>query len=677
MAKEIQIEDWKLNKTLTDYSPELVRWVKSINKDFRTRIKFEPFELYKKQAKQWLKDEYQFGDCQEYDEQVWWLKREHLRCKYNTLYESDKYGWLKDSENNIAEMKYMAWEAQAIVFYLLDCGFSVIIGKGRQAGLTATIGQYCKKKLNYNKNFFIKFVTHSFDKGTEIFEDKIKFAFGRIPDHLRHKVYNYSEDEISLKEVKEKGRADGMGSRLKVATPSIDAINGGSPHVIAIDEAGLFNEFGQIMREGRPTLFKLDPKTGKQVLTRQLVVWTTGGQVGLGTTAFESEFYAALKDFNEGTFNYGMIPLFLNAYAREGVTEEFLKAEKDRYYAVEGREGEISKVQYHQHYPMTVEDMFLRTSNTLLPMPKINFHIERILNLKEKPQWGYFEPIYDKSKPMDGSGHPYKIKGAQWVPSGDEHSMYSGICIFKHPEEKWKHRYYQGTDPINSESGHSKMASAIWDAQTNTFAAAMNFRTPNLPETFTQCMLLGLYYDPILGCKELVEANIGDSYKDFKERMGYDKNLIAQAALPEYMQINTTKWWGINNKSQTNNKIISKLEELLGGYENNINIHSFWMQMKTFIEKSVVTNNNVSYNAGRISRFQAANLKTDFDDMIFACTYAYIAGICHTRWEPVNLAKEAKQSKKNIKFVQDSRTNWQKRLCEVSPEGKILRFIRG
>jgi hypothetical protein len=676
----IETSQWKINKHAMDYDEGLIQWVKRINKDFRQRGIYAPFELYKKQAKEWLNDDYQFSDCKDYDEQVWWLKREHKRCKENTLFEANKYGYLKDPEDGgDAEIDYTAWECQAIILHLLDRGYSALIGKGRQVGLTSTIGLYCKKKLNYNKNFFIKFVTHSLEKGMEIFDWKIKYAFGRIPDYLRHEVSNDNEMELTLKDKKTKGKTGGMNSSLLVAAPAIDAINGGSPQLVAIDEAGLFNEFGKIMREGRPTLFKKDKITKKQTLKRQFVAWTTGGQVGLGTTAFQEEFYSCLRDFNDGTFSYGMIPIFLNAYARDGVDDEFLADEKKVYYSKQGVEGEYSKVQYHQHYPMTIEDMFLSTAQTLVPIPKINLHLQRIYDLEEKPQWGYFVPVYDQSKPTTGSGHPYKIKGAEWVPVSDQMTPNATVCIMRHPEPGWLHRYYQGTDPINSESGHSKMASAIWDANRNDVAACLNWRVKDRTEVYTQCLLMGLYYNPELGVKELVEMNIGDDYVAFKERMGWDKNLTAQAALPIYLQTNTTKWWGVNNRSQTNNKIINYLTELLDAYGDNINVVQFWVQMKTFVEKALIgKNQNTAANVtGRLSRFQAADLKRDFDDVIFGITYAYMNARAHERFVPKNLSEEKTGGKRTIrKYVQDGRTNWEKRYCEVTADGKILKFIR-
>jgi hypothetical protein len=329
---------------------------------------------------------------------------------------------------------------------------------------------------------------------------------------------------------------------------------------------------------------------------------------------------------------------------------------------------------------MSVEDMFLSTAQTLVAVPKINLHLQRIYDLDDKPQWGYFEPIYDQSRPMDGSGHPYKITGAEWMPVEDSTSPSATTVILKHPAKNWNNRYYQGTDPINSESGHSKMASAIWDAQTNSFAGAMNWRVQDRTQVFTQALLLGLYYNPGLGTRDLVEQNIGDDYVDFKTRMGYEKMLTPQAALPLYMQTNTAKWWGVNNRSQTNNKIINYLTQMLEVYSENIDIVHFWQQMKTFVEKPLIGKNSVGVAnvTGRLSRYQAADLKRDFDDLIFACTYAYMNTQAHVKFVPQDMSTATGTGKKAIiRYVQDGRTNWEKRLCEVSGEGKILRYIKG
>jgi hypothetical protein len=664
MSSAIQTSQWKINESPLDYDKELTSWIKKTNADFRNRGSYEPFEIYKEQSVEWVKDPISFSDCRDFEEQVWWLKREHRRCKENTLYYANKYGKLKDAIGEGGVTDFQAWEAQKMVFHILDRGYSVMLGKGRQFGFTSAMGLYSDKKINFNKNLFIKFVTHSAEKGAEIFNDKIKWPFAQIPDYLRHEVMNDRDNLLRLDSKEQKGKTVGMGSAIKVDSPAIDAINGGSPDIVLIDEIGLFDLFGMMMREGRPTMFRFNPLKNRQELVRQLVAWGTGGQMGAGATAFEEEFTSLVNQFNEGKLTSGILPIFFNAFAREGFTKEMYESEKQIAYNIQGHEGELARIQFHQHYPMTIEDMFLRTAATLKPISYINERLHHIYGLPEKPMHGYFEPIHNNKQ---------QIVDCTFIPVDDSSDIISPVTILAQPEI-WEHRYYQGTDPINSESGHSKMGSAIWDAQTNKISGYVNYRDKDLKFVYSQVMMLGMYYKPKECAPELTEANIGDFYKDYKSEMGYEHSLVAQKMLPQFLQINTQKWWGINNKAQTNGKIIQKLIELLDGYGTNINVVPFWVQMKTFVEKSLVTKGGNANNNGRISRYQAANLRTDFDDIIFAIVYAYINMLSHQRYEPKQVTSSSSGSPKTFKkYVQNAQTGYKMRLCLVNEHGKVLK----
>jgi len=170
--------------------------------------------------------------------------------------------------------------------------------------------------------------------------------------------------------------------------------------------------------------------------------------------------------------------VFFNAYAREGMTDKILQQEKDVYYAVTGPEAEESRIMYHQHYPITIDDMFLRTSKTIVPLSEINKHIARIFrkmnDVATQPQYGYFEPVFDKSKPLNTGDIPYEIKRATWIPTTSSDDPRTTAVILEHPVEGWDDRYYQGTDPINSETGHSNMASSIRDGLYNKPSCVVN-----------------------------------------------------------------------------------------------------------------------------------------------------------------------------------------------------------
>ena len=671
----VKTEDWKPQHEPLDYPKAFVKFVDSINKKgWQKMIKYEPYELYKKQAQQWVDEDDQIENYLEKEDQEDYILQEYLRCKDNTLYFANKYGWLKEGSVKGGKMKYKAWEAQMLILFLLDCGYNCMIGKARQIGFTTTLMLACMARLLFYPSYYTKLVTHSKEKGEEIFRDKLKWGFGHVPQWLKRGVGTDTKTTLSLheKSSQNKGKTEGAHSRAEVVAPHVDAINGGSPQITMIDEIGLFDIFGQMMSEGRPTLFYYDPESGKQVMRRQFFAWGTGGEMEKGGAAFESEFKAALDAWDNRNFKYAVIPLFFNAWAREGMTEEMLQSEKEVYYSKTGIDKEKFKVQYHQHYPLSIDDMFLRNARTLMPIDQCNKHMLKIFTMNDvdKPQFGYFRAIFDQNKPTPELGIPYKILGAEWIPTRGQEDERTTACIFKHPEKNWVNRYWQGTDPINSETGHSKMASAIWDAHADTCSGVVFHRERNFKESFLQCLLLGLYYETNGGAKELVEQNIGDFYVDWQDIAGYGRRIQPQSMLPKYMHAGS-KWWGINNRTNTAGKIINKLIEMIEAHVDNIYIPWFFIQLKTFIEKDLS-----GQASGRETRYQAADLRYDFDDVIFAMVFAYINAECNQQHFPKFLGESNPTARKRkMRYVQDARTNWQQRLAEVDDEGKVIRYV--
>ena len=91
----VATEDWMPNHDPLDYSIEFAVWVDSINKGWRKMKKFKRFELYKQQAREWLDEDDKIENYLEKEDQEDYITQEYLRCKHNTLYFADKYGWLK------------------------------------------------------------------------------------------------------------------------------------------------------------------------------------------------------------------------------------------------------------------------------------------------------------------------------------------------------------------------------------------------------------------------------------------------------------------------------------------------------------------------------------------------------------------------------------------------------
>jgi hypothetical protein len=678
-SKGVSTSDWKPNHPEFEYPIEFVKWIDSINSGWQNKIYYEPFDLYCKQAKQWLENKSEITDFDNEEDQFDWLLTEITKCNENTLYFCNKYGYIKEDKapDGSGALKYSAWEAQQVLLFLYDCGYSMMIGKARQIGFTTTMCLAGMKSVNLNKSMFIKFVTHSKDKGIEIFRDKVKWAYTKIPGHIAQEVKNWTDQIMNFdKRGDRKGREEGGGARFQVDSPAVDAINGGSPSKVFVDEIGLFEIFGEMMREGRPALFKYNPETRKMTMQQQFIAWGTGGEMDKGGSVFESEFKMCLKQWREKNYEYGVIPIFMNAYARRGVTDDHIQKERKAYLALEGtKKGEQAKVQFHQHYPITIDDMFIRKSKTLVPVHLCNRRLNEIYGRDVELEYGYFEPIMDMSQPTPDLITEYKIIGAKWVETGAREDVSTTALIVHHPPkgEVWKNRWYQGTDPINSETGHSMMCSAIWDAYTNTVSSVVFHRDRKFKQTYLQVLLQSLYYDQQKrgGVKELVENNIGDMHIDFQEVHGFKSKFTANTQLPDYFHTPNGKWFGISNKTNTAPRIIAKTEEMLDAYGDRIDIPWLWEQLKTFVEKDLK-----SANSHRQTRYQAADSRYDYDDAIFAITFAYINALSHAKYEPENIKSTSSEANIITRYIQSKETNYRMKLAKVDKKtGKVVKIL--
>jgi len=247
--------------------------------------------------------------------------------------------------------------------------------------------------------------------------------------------------------------------------------------------------------------------------------------------------------------------------------------------------------------------------------------------------------------------------------------------IINHPpaNEIWINRWYQGTDPVNSETGHSMMSSAVWDSLTNSVASVVFHRDRKFKNTYLQVLLQSLYYDQAKrgGIKELVENNIGDMHVDFQETHGFRHKFTANAQLPEYFHKSNSKWFGIANKADTGPRIIAKIEEMLDAYTDNIHVPWLWEQLKTFVEKDLK-----SQSSHRQTRYQAADTRYDYDDAIFSIAFAYINAQAHARYFPENVKVEDEKKDVVIRFVQCKETNFRMKRARVDKRtGKILRIL--
>ena len=165
VQRRILTTEWKPSHKEFEYPKEFVDWIDSINSGWQNKLKYKPFDLYCEQARQWLEDDTVITDLDNEEDQYNFLATEIQKCNDNTLYFCNKYGWIKEDKAENGMLRYQAWDAQKVLLFLFDCGYSMMIGKARQIGFTTTMCLAGMKRVNLNKSYFIKFVTHSKDKG--------------------------------------------------------------------------------------------------------------------------------------------------------------------------------------------------------------------------------------------------------------------------------------------------------------------------------------------------------------------------------------------------------------------------------------------------------------------------------------------------------------------------------
>jgi hypothetical protein len=654
-GKEIRKADW-FPKDRINHDKEFVAWIDSINEGFQSMVRYKPFDLYCKQAEIWLSEDRSISDCTTEPDMESYIDSELFRCDENSYYFLDRYIHVKEGDLDDGYMQYRSAPVHKVIAFLFDCGYSFEMGKPRQIAATTTIGALSLKKLIFNQNFFIKFIAQDEAKVQEIFSHKVKYPFSELPVWMRPKVYNDTDNKISFKSKTEKGKIDGLNSELLIVPPSVGAINGGSPQLVLIDEAGYISMLGKMIKEARPTMYRKNTVTGALEMQRQIIIWGTGGEMDRAGKAYEIEYMNTIKKWKERDFSYGIIPLFFDWTTRPGITKEFYESEK-KAYTIDGPEAEERMVQFRQAYPDCIEDMFLSSHKTIVPSTYINKNIKKINDMphNQRPRYGYFEPIYDYSKPCgENSDTPYDIIGAEFIPTevGDPRAS---AVMFIQNNRKYDHRFYQGTDPVSSDNGVSKMATSIWDHLYKTVACIVNYRESNHKNTYLQVYLAGLYYNTTPNKKrirELVEGNVGQNYMDYVELKGDKHSVLYNTELIESLQGGGMNK-GIDNHRGRNRIIINYLHELLVTYGDRIYIRDIWDQLRTFVV-SMTDKGNETWGS--------VDKRNYPDDVLFAVVYSYICALSVGR-EPVNI-EEVKTSETNVRY---------RHVLKRNPDGTLYR----
>lgn len=650
-------EDWQVQRdSKGNYEPDFVKWIDSINLGWQYKIENNKFNMYRQQAMDWINENDNFANYYDDIELLKeYLREEQRRIRDNRLYFVNKYGKTQDDIDESGVLDVTAWEAQEVALYLIDCYLSPVFLKPRQIGFSTVILLGALGRLIVSKAHFSKFITEDADKGKEIFNDKLKFSLSKLPEELIPTVANDSEQILRFMYKPEKGRQQGVNSRMMVMAPKESAINGGSPTAVYVDEIGMIDILDKMLSQARAAMYRVNPKTGLLELSRQIIAWGTGGKMEKAGRVLEVFFMSVKEQWEKRNFRNGFIPVFLNAFAKEGFNMDFYEQEKEAYYSLD-KEGEMeNKIIFHQSYPLSLEDIFLSSHETLIPLPEIVDQINRIDKQKAqnkiKSRKGFLSPIYDTTRPIplppgvkpDENFIPYVIIGAQFHEVDDVKKEWY-IEIIDEPEPNWMYRYYEGTDPIITNVGHSKMASAIWDNLKGGVAAVMNMNNGNFKQAWLQSLLLGIYYDA--NVKELCEQNNGEPYMEWKKSLGWAKTITPSTRLPKHLRVGVQKM-GLNKRGNNAKFILQEQEQMLEVYKERINCREYFVQLKTFVKKKT--------KEGHV-KYEPENKRFYYDDVLDAVTYSYINAGCYSNLPPRFNGEESTARRVINKLVMDKNT---------------------
>lgn len=672
---KIKRKDWALEDgEFMNYSDEFYNWINSINGSFSKQAYFHKFELYKQQAYNWLNSSQPMPFDK--DERLAYISLERQKSLTNSLYGLMKYFGLKNANlqnrGDKIRRSFKPHPVQEVLLYLFDLYLSFIVGKPRQIGCTTVMGAACCQRVVLSKGFLFKFTAENLVKAQQIFFSKIRpfldqypFKPSMISDETNGKfIFGYRAG---------KGDLRGSLSEIWVESPYDTIISSGTPDLVVVDEIGDVTNLSTIMEDGRPTMYIFNPDTQRLEVTNQFIGMGTGGNI---KNQFKDEWKVLKESWMDRDYSKIVIPVFLDAYCKPGFNLNVYESEKKYYY---GKNSEASKIEFHQTFPLSEADMFLSSGETIIPKEDIIGNINRIKFSSGEhriiQKYGYFEPIFDTSRNYDAqSDIPHPIVGSKFVPTTPLDPRVTSV-MYAEPEDGWVNRYFQGSDPIWANTGHSKCASAIWDAHDPKcrIACIVNFRTSpkeDIRYNFLQPLLMGMYYDkPTM--RNLVEINAAAGMIGYYREKGFNRYLVMKNKIPKIFQSGGSDI-GIRKDSNNARFMAGKLLEMIDMYGEGVQCDEFWHQLQTYTKFEYKANSSSS-TMNTYFAYKVENPKFDYDDVIDAVLYSYICWLSYDYLEPKKRETEDGKRRKVLKQVRNA--NGEIELVDVNSTG-YRRFNR-
>ena len=609
--KPIDKSHWRLDSQ-SELDAEFKSFINSHIPSFYKLKAYKKFWLYCEQARRWLKEARSISDIP-YNERYDWKKSELEKMRQNKLYALNQYITIKEDGKASGRRKYEASAPQALLAFIIDIGLSFVLVKGRQAAITSTMMAIAAIEAIVRNSYSGIFITHKKDgTGTKLFNDKFKSTLQHMPPWIRV-AWNedgWSATRVFIEFSKESGKGNkGRDASEFVLLGSEDSMvaNGMTPTQTFFDECQNIPTYQLIKNEIDPTIFQFNENTGEMERNRAIYAWGTGSSNNTGKGAFEADFKTILETWQTGENTHGWVPLFMDWTCRPGMNSEHYKLTRSKYLKGTSEESKgLSPTErlslFKAHYPSEPDDAFMTSHKTLVPMEFIvecqRFIKENVHDKGLRPMNGRFVPVYDENQPMPpGSDFPYVINNVMWEEDPAD-SIDSPVKMMFPPERGWIDRYFQGTDPIQNDGGHSRFSSLIWDAVGYaeeshghtifhpTVACVLNHRSNNPRELFVQCALMGMYYanHGQKACKEIIEINQGHRYVEVKTGplFNLSSSLVYRGALPASYR-GGQHLYGVDlkgGKGSRKEALYHDITKLLNTYGKSIFYNEIWGQVR-------------------------------------------------------------------------------------------------
>ena len=643
-GRAITKDDWR-QENPEQPDAELRAFINSHIPHFQNLKAYKKFWLYCEQARRWEASAVDISDvpvAERYD----WKKEEMAKIRQNKLYGINRYISIKEDGKASGRRKYRASTPQALLCFLVDLGVSFDLVKGRQAAITSTMMAIAALEAMVRNSYNGVFITHKKDgTGKKLFKDKFQSTLQNLPSWMRvaFNEDSWSAERVFIDFAKETGKGNkGRDSSefLLLGSEDTQVMNGQTPTQTFFDECQNIATYQTIKSELDPTMFQFNEETGFYDMVRAVYAWGTGSSNNTGKGAFEADFKGLLEAWETGEETYGWVPVFMDWTCRPGMTKAFYMKMRTKYLRGQTEETKgLTPTErlslFKAHYPSEPDDAFMTSHKTLVPMEYIvecqTFIKTRAHNQGLAPIPGRFKPILDESKPVPPGGiFTHAVRGVIWEELAAD-DLEAPIRMMYPPTQGWVDRYFQGTDPIQNDGGHSRFSSAIWDTYGGeevidnhtiflpTVACMLNYRSPFPQELFVQCILMGMYYanHGQRACKEIVEINQGHRYVEVKTGPTFNlrESLMYRGSLlPAYN--GGEHLFGVDlkgGKGSRKEALYHDITNLLRTHGRRIFYYDFWSQVRHISvedkgDKGVVwgTENKNVYN----------------DDMVYAVGYA-------------------------------------------------------